>query len=139
MTRAVLDPNVLIAWIISPLGAPASLLRSWRLGEFDVVLCPMLMDELRLALAYPRVRQRVSEEEAARLLDSFELAALQVEDPQEVPAVCRDPNDDYLFALASMHADVLVSSDKDIHDVADPGIRVLTPGGFLEILRTRWN
>jgi predicted nucleic acid-binding protein len=53
--------------------------------------------------------------------------------------VCRDPNDDHLFALAAAQADLLVSGDRDILEAADPGVRVLTPAGFAEILRTRWN
>lgn len=139
MIRAVLDANVLIAGVISPDGSPASLLRSWRLGEFDLVLSPTLFGELQRALAYPRIRQRISEEEAARLLESFTLAAIQLDDPDERPRVSRDPDDDYLFALARSHADVLVSGDDDVLDTPSPGVRVLTPAGFVEILKTRWN
>lgn len=48
-------------------------------------------------------------------------------DPSSIPRVSRDPDDDYLFALAeSAEVSVVVSGDGDVHDVAVPGIRVLT-------------
>lgn len=139
MTRAVIDTGVLVAGIISPAGAPASLVRSWRLGEFDLIVCPMLLAELRRVLAYPKVRRYLTEDQAGRLLLAIENAALTLPDPDQIPEVCRDPADDYLFALARSFADVLVSGDKDILEAADPGVRVLTPAGFAEILRNRWN
>jgi putative PIN family toxin of toxin-antitoxin system len=139
LTRAVLDTGVLVAGIISSAGAPASLVRSWRLGEFDLVVCPMLLAELRRVLAYPKLRRYITEDQAGRLLLAIENAALPVPDPGEIPPVCRDPADDYLFALAPGYAEVLVSGDKDILETTDPGVRVLTPAGFSEILRTRLN
>jgi uncharacterized protein len=139
LIRAVIDTGVLVAGIISPAGAPASLVRSWRLGEFDLIVCPMLLTELRRVLAYPRVRHYLTEDQAGRLLLAIENAALALPDPDPIPEVCRDPADDYLFALAGGHADVLVSGDRDILEATDPGVRVLTPSGFAEILRNRWN
>jgi putative PIN family toxin of toxin-antitoxin system len=139
LTRAVLDTGVLVAGIISSLGAPASLVRSWRLGEFDLIVCPMLMAELQRVLAYPKLGRYITDDQAARLLLAIENAALAIPDPEQIPPVCRDPTDDYLFALAGDYADVLVSGDKDILEASDPGVRVLTPAGFAEILRNRWN
>ena len=48
----------------------------------------------------------------------------------------RDPNDDYLFALAlGADADVVVTSDADLTTVTTPPVRVMSPGSFLETLR----
>jgi putative PIN family toxin of toxin-antitoxin system len=139
LTRAVLDTGVLVAGIISPAGAPASLVRSWRLGEFDLIVCPMLIAELQRILDYPKLRRYLAKEQAARLLLAIENAALALPDPADVPPVCRDPADDYLFALARSYADVLVSGDEDTLEAPHPGVRVLTPAGFAEIIRNRWN
>jgi hypothetical protein len=50
-----------------------------------------------------------------------------VDDPEHAPPVSRDPNDDYLIATA-LHAkaDVLVSGDRDLTDLLDPPVRILT-------------
>lgn len=137
MIRVVLDPGVLIAGVISPTGAPAALIRSWREAEFDVVVCPHLIEELSRALTYPKVRRYVPPPEAARLSAAFLRSAVVVDDPGDVPTVCRDPADDYLFALAAGHAQVLVSGDRDITEAKEPPVRVLTPRGFLAIVRSR--
>lgn len=89
-------------------------------------------------LAYPKVGRYLTEDQADRLLLAIENAALALPDPDQIPQICRDP-DDFLFALARSFADVLVSGDRDILEAADPGVRVLTPAGFAEILRDRWN
>ena len=137
MIRAVLDPGVLIAGLISPDGAPATLIRSWREAEFDVVVCPHLVDELSRALAYPKVMRYVSGSEATRLRVALLRSAVVVEDPRHVPTVCRDPADDYLFALAAEHAQLLLSGDRDVTEAERPPVRVLTPRGFLAILGGR--
>lgn len=69
----------------------------------------------------------------------FDVVAIRVDDPDDVPAVCRDPNDDYLFAVAAAHADVLVSGDKDVLETTGVAVRVLSPAGFAEILGKQWN
>ena len=47
----------------------------------------------------------------------------------------RDPDDDYLFALArDAHVDVIVSGDADLTDLDEPQTRVLTPRDFLNLL-----
>jgi predicted nucleic acid-binding protein len=90
-------------------------------------------------LDYPELRRYLTEDQTARLLLAIENAALALPDPDPIPPVCRDPADDYLFALAGAYADVLVSGDKDVLEATEPGVRVLTPAGFAEILRNRWN
>jgi uncharacterized protein len=135
--RAVLDPGVLIAGLISPAGAPAALIRSWREADFDVVVCPHLIEELSRALAYPKIRRYVARPEAVKLLAALLRSAVVVEDPREVPVVCRDPADDYLLALAANHAQVLVSGDRDVTEAERPPVRVLTPRGFLAIMTSR--
>lgn len=134
MIRAVLDPGVLIAAAISRDGAPASLLRAWYDGAVELVACPHLLDELRRALAYPKVGRLVSSDRAAALIEALQRAAIAFPDPRDVPAVCRDPQDDYLFALARDAGAVLVSGDRDVLETADPGVRVLRPGALASLL-----
>jgi predicted nucleic acid-binding protein len=64
--------------------------------------------------------------------------AVVVEDPGEVEAgLTRDPDDDYLVALARAGgADVLVSGDPHITGIAGLEPPVLTPRELLEILES---
>jgi predicted nucleic acid-binding protein len=66
--RAVFDPNVLTSGILSPSGNAAWLLRAWERGEFELVCSARLLTELGRALAYPKLRRRVSENEAREAL-----------------------------------------------------------------------
>jgi uncharacterized protein len=134
LVRAVLDPGVLVAGVISSAGAPAALVRAWLNGAFELVVCADLLDELRRALGYPKVSSRVTPERAVTLLSSLERAALSFADPSDVPSVSRDPADDYLFALAHDADAVLVSGDRDVLEVPGPPVRVLTPKTFASLV-----
>jgi len=132
--RAVLDPNVVISGVLSSRGAPADVLRVLAAGEFELIASQALLDELERALSYPKLRRHISEPDAAELVRWVAGSATIVVDPETDPPVrSRDPDDDYLIALASTHRAALVSGDK--HLLALEGeIPVFSPRAFLDLL-----
>lgn len=70
-------------------------------GAFDLVLSPLVVEELHNVLRRDRFRKYLSvrdaEEFVAALLRKAELA----EDQQDPPRISADPGDDYLPALAA--------------------------------------
>jgi predicted nucleic acid-binding protein len=53
---------------------------------------------------------------------------LVADPPLPHPAVCRDPDDDYLVALArATVVDSLVTGDRDLLELQDIGVAVITP------------
>ena len=61
--------------------------------------------------------------------------AIMANDSPDPPRVTRDPGDDYLVALAvAAGADALVSGDRDLADLTDGGVTVLTPRALVELL-----
>jgi putative PIN family toxin of toxin-antitoxin system len=130
--RAILDPNVLISALLSPDGSPARTLRAWLDGAFELVVRRRLLDELRRALAYPKLRRRIGPEEARRFVDLLTQTAVVVPDPDRPPSVrSRDPDDDYLIALAEQEVAALVSGDRHLLDLGDR-IPVFTAAAFLQ-------
>ena len=130
--RAVLDPNVLISALLSPSRSPAALVVRWLAGEFELIVSERLLAELRRALAYPKLRSRITEEEAMAFVDLLGRTATRVDDPATSPRRSRDPGDDCLLALAEAGAAVLVTGDRDLLALAD--VPVLSPAAFLETL-----
>lgn len=126
--RAVLDPSVLISALLAPAGVPAALVRRWLDGEFELVVSPQLLAELRRALAYPKLRSHVTAEEATAFIDLLLQAGMLAEDVASPPRLSRDPGDDYLLALARANAAVLVSGDRDLLEVKDAAVS--TPMAF---------
>jgi putative PIN family toxin of toxin-antitoxin system len=130
---AVLDPNVIISALLSPAGAPAQVLRLWLEGAFDLVCSPALLDELSRALTYPKLRSRISEQEARAVIELISRGAIFVDDPSDPPAVrSDDPGDDYLIALAENSRAMLVSGDRDLLKLSDQ-IPVYSPAQFLAL------
>ncbi len=130
--RAVLDPNVLISALLSPHGAPARILLSWLLGEFELIVCPRLLDEVERALGYPKLRRRIDPEDTRRFVDLIAARAVSAPDPEDPPSVrSRDPDDDYLIALAAQERAVIVSGDGHLLNL-EGEIPVFTPASFLE-------
>jgi putative PIN family toxin of toxin-antitoxin system len=129
--RAVLDANVLIAAVLSPGGTPARLIAAWQSGAFDLVVSPVLLAELRRALAYPKLERLVAPPEADAFVAWLGAAARLVADPAGPPPVrSQDPGDDYLIALAAAERAALVSGDAHLTSLAGR-IPVLTPAQFL--------
>ena len=54
--RAVLDPNILIAALLSRSGAPAQIVWRWLAGEFELVVSETLLAELERALGLPEAQ-----------------------------------------------------------------------------------
>lgn len=130
--RAVLDPNVLVSAVLSPRGSPGLIVRAWHDGRFDLVVSAALLDELSRVLAYPKLRKRVSEDEARRYLDRLARDGDMVEDPSRRPAVrSDDPDDDYLIALADDTRAAIVSGDHHLLDLGDR-IPVFSPREWLD-------
>lgn len=132
--RAVLDPNVVISGLISRGGAPAHVLLGWRNGHFEAIVSPLLLEELRRALAYPKLRRHVPPEEADATVRWLSKGATRVDDPAHQATVrSADPGDDYLIALAAEHNAALVSGDRHLLELRGR-IPVYSPRDFLDLI-----
>ncbi len=128
-----LDPNILIAALLSPSGAPAKMISRWLSGEFELVVSVALLAELERALAYPKLRRRIAADDAAEFVSMLRLAARLAPDPETGTHRSADPGDDYLLALAESERAVLVSGDRHILGLADD-LPILTARAFLDRL-----
>ena len=130
--RGVLDPNILIAALISPHGAPAHMVSSWLAGDFELVVSETLLGELERALAYPQLRTRVASGQAAEFVALLRHGAILAPDRAPVRRSL-DPGDDYLLALAESERAVLVSGDQHLLELAGT-LPIQTARAFLDKL-----
>lgn len=136
MTRAVLDPNVLVSAFISERGgSPDRIVRAWREGAFELVVSPQLIAELVDVLGRPKFAVQAAEGRAEAYIAALAGDAINIDDPPDPPAVSPDRGDDYLITLARVaRADVIVSGDSHLLGLADPEPPVLTPRQYAEQL-----
>lgn len=131
MARAVLDPGVLVSALITPTGTPAKLLTATRSGSFELIVSPLLLEELRLVLLREKFRRYVDLDVVDQYVELLGRDAAMGADPAEPPPIrCADPDDDYLIALAHSCSAALVSDDGHLLDLAGE-IPVFTPSEFL--------
>ena len=134
--RAVLDPNILIAALLSPGGVPAQLVRRWLGGEYELVVSDALLAELERALAYPKLRRRVTPDEAAEFVTLLRHGAILGPDPPKPAQRSADTGDDYLLALAESERAVLVSGDQHLLALAAE-LPIQPARAFLDTLASR--
>ena len=130
--RIIVDANVLVSAAIRT-GPSHRIVQAWlREGAFEVVACPQLLAEVRDVLTQrPRLRRWIDLEAAETFLATLETYATIVPDPVEVPAETRDPEDDYLIAVARAHGiDHIVTGDQDLLAWDGPPGLVITPAQF---------
>jgi uncharacterized protein len=110
--RVVIDTNIIVSAIITPVGKPAAIIDAWLDGKFTLLTCGAHVDELRSTLQKPRVAELVKPHKAGRLVNQIKRLAETI-DP--LPPVERspDPTDNFLLALSEAgNADYLVTGDK---------------------------
>jgi len=131
VARAVLDPGVLVSALITPTGTPAKLLTATRNGSFELIVSPLLLEELKLVLLREKFRRYVDLSVVDRYVELLRRDAATAADPAEPPPIpCADSDDDYLIALAHSCTAALVSGDRHLLDLAGE-IPVFTPSEFL--------
>jgi len=141
--RAVLDASVILAavWTKNPRSASRVVLEAAAAGAYQVVITDEIEGEYREVLARDKLRrgalagvQRV----AASLMQALVGVAERVEPAPDVHVVVEDPKDDkYVAAALGGRAGWVVTLDRR-HMLAlgaHQGVRFLTPGDFLAVLR----
>ncbi len=132
--RAVVDVNVIISALLSRDGSPASVLRAWQQGRFELIVSPLLLAELERALGYPKLRRRIPAADAYSVVDWLGRTGSLAADPAEPPRVRSiDPGDDYLLALAASENAVIVSGDDHLLSLRGSA-PVYSPAEFLDLL-----
>lgn len=136
MTRVVIDPSVLVSALIGkPGSAPDIVVRAFIDDRIEVVVSPLLIAELRRVLARPKFRRYIDQKSATEYLTRIQRHAHTAGDPTNVPTVTRDPDDDYLVALAKQeHADAIISVDLDLLDAGLTDPPVQTPRQLADTL-----
>ena len=138
--RILLDTNLLVSHLLHPeKESPVNqILEAIFQGELQLLLPEELVEELRRLV--PR-KEYLAKRISAQQVEEWAALLTQVAEviPRitiEIPAVTRDPKDDYLVAYALVgRADYLVTGDRDLlalEQVED--VRIVTPRGFWETI-----
>lgn len=117
--RVLLDTNIFISFLLSPRrdSPSTTIVRASILGKFVLLLPEGLLVELAARVrTKPYLAQRIPSEDVDELVQILSTIAEPIP-PIEwpIPAVTRDPKDDYLIAYALVgSADYLVTGDRDL-------------------------
>jgi putative PIN family toxin of toxin-antitoxin system len=132
--RAVVDTNLLVSYLITHRPPIAELIDIYLArGDFVLLTCPVLLEELDRVLQYPRLHRYYDTETRIRFVALITALSETLDLPDEVPRICRDPNDDWIIACAvAGSAEVIVSGDRDLLDLGQVGnIPILSARQFL--------
>lgn len=133
--RVVLDANVFVSAAIQR-GAPYRIVQRWLAGDaFDLIVSKGVLAEVEDVLTRPRLTKRISVDDALTYVRAIRTLADVVEDAVVIESLTRDPDDDYIVALAREHgADVIVSGDKDLLEWPEQRPPVVTSATFEQML-----
>ena len=115
--KCAIDSNLLISATFKPHTPPAMVLAAWRMRKIEWISCAEQIEELGVALFRPSVLARSPGglPLAHSLVREMQMACNHKILTSPLPKVCRDPDDDFLFALFDQgHAELIVSGDKDV-------------------------
>lgn len=133
--RVILDTNVLLGALISPLGPPDAIYHAWRAARFELVTSAAQLDELRRVSRYPKLRTILPAHRIGAMINNMQRAVvLNVLPPLPEGVETDDPNDVFLLAMAlAGEADYLVTGDRRAGLLQRGSIgrtRIVTPAIF---------
>ena len=138
--RVLLDANVFISYLLYPRANNPSgaIIRAFIRGAFSLLVPEELFDELMGKISHKKyLAERIHSEELAALValvEEFAEIAPRIEG--SIPAISRDPKDDYLLAHAVLGSvDYLVTGDRDLLVLERlEGVKIVTPREFVEVI-----
>jgi putative PIN family toxin of toxin-antitoxin system len=134
--RLILDTNILLSALLSPLGAPAKLLDAWERKTFTLVTSEALIAEFRDVASRPFFRARLRASAIELLAAGLQDFSFYCGNLPTVP-VAPDPKDSYLLAMAqASQAEFLVTGDKELLSLKKyKSTRIVTPAAMIELLK----
>ena len=136
--RAVVDTNLLVSYLITHRSPIAELIDAHLArGDFVLLTSHVMLEELDRVLQYPRLHRYYDAQTRIRFVALVASLSEIVDLPEEVPRICRDPDDDWVIACAvAGDADVIVTGDRDLLDLVQVNrIPILSARQFLALLR----
>jgi putative PIN family toxin of toxin-antitoxin system len=135
----VFDTNTLAAGIVgsqNPASPPGTLVNAWRRGALDLVTSEHILTELRLTLAKPYFRRRISPDDARAVEALVRRFARVVPITIHVAGIADHPEDDLVLATAlSAGVPYLITGDAGLQRVGRyQDVTILSPRAFLPIL-----
>lgn len=136
--RVVLDANIYISSLISQKGNPYHIFKRWQGNEFNILISPPIIEEIRRVTGYKRILRKYPgvKEEQRKLIKSLKKNGVMVEPQQKLIVVTADESDNrYIECAVAGNADYIVTGDNHLLDIASyQGIRIITPAIFLVLL-----
>jgi len=142
--RAVLDASLIVAavWTKNPRSASRIVIEAAAAGAFEPIVTDEIEAEYREVLARDKLRRGAPAGAlriAASIMEALVAVAERVEPAPDVRVVEKDPKDDkYVAAAIGGGAEYVVTLDRrhmlplGIYE----GVRFVTPGDFLAVLRS---
>jgi uncharacterized protein len=134
--RVVFDTNIFIATLIAPGSNVAELYWLWREGTFTLLTSSAQLSELRRVSRNKKFEGIIQSKQAGVLINTLKAKAVFVE-PEQIPDVSVDMDDNYILAIAlEGRAEYLVSLDiKHVVKLKSVGrTRIVKPGEFKKAL-----
>lgn len=133
--RVILDTNLWISYLIG--GRLDELDKLFLRSDLVLLFSRELLGEFVSVASRPKFEKYFSHTDLSRLLSRFARFGEMVDSILEI-AICRDPKDNFLLALAlAGKADYLVTGDRDLLEIHLIGDTVITSAGeFLARIST---
>jgi putative PIN family toxin of toxin-antitoxin system len=132
--RVVIDTNVWLSGLMLPRSVPGHVVRAASSAGITAVSSEPMLEELRLALNYRKLRPRIPlpDSELERYLTELRYLVEMVEIGSTRSRVPRDRGDDIILAtFVASQADYLLSGDADLLSLRDE-YPVLAPREFYD-------
>jgi putative PIN family toxin of toxin-antitoxin system len=130
--RTFVDTNVLLAALLTE-GTARQVVSYAIAGGFVPIVSEQVLSELERNL---HKKFKVSKPRVVETVAFVRSLAEVVATPKNAPSVCRDNDDDAIIAAAiASNATYLLTGDRDLLEIKDPGdLQIVSPRNLLHLL-----
>ncbi len=127
--KIVVDTNVLISAFV--FGGNAEQVLEKVLTSEELIASAFILDELNRILSQ---KFEIPEDKILRIMANLTQVSLVLSPDNQLPSVCRDPDDNNILQLAAFcNADFIVTGDKDLLILGSFGrTLIVSPAAFLQ-------
>ena len=127
--KIVVDTNVLISAFV--FGGNAEQVLEKVLTSEELIASAFILDELNRILSQ---KFEIPEDKILRIMANLTQVSLVLSPDNQLPSVCRDPDDNNILQLAAFcNADFIVTGDKDLLILGSFGrTLIVSPASFLQ-------
>lgn len=139
MLRVVLDTNIFVSGLISPLGTSGKIIKAWEGKKMTILVTRPILKEIHEVLLRPSIKKyhHLTDSQVSDFCKQIDQFSILLKQSVKLPDISIDPKDlKFLDCALLGKAEFLVTGDKELLVLKKiNGTTIISPSAFVDHLK----